>query len=76
MADDGAVAYSAATAVADPTSGAPNSYKFAGPINSRTFLESCEKQFVHAPKWNKASEPDLLFVLGKLVADPRIGDVR
>ena len=76
MANGRAVAYCPATAVANPTSSAPTSYKLTGPINPRTFLGNCEKQFVDAPKWNKASEPDVLFVLGKLVADPRIGDIR
>ncbi len=61
--------------MANPTSSAPNGYK-PSQINPSTFLGNCEKQFADAPKWNKASEPDVLFVLRKLVADPRIDDLR
>jgi hypothetical protein len=62
--------------VATPSANATNSYKLGSAIDPRKFLVACETQFRDAPKWNKASEPDVLFVLGKLVADPRIGDVR
>lgn len=51
-------------------------YRFSGVFHPQAVLSACAREFIKAPKWNTASQSDLLFVLGRLAWDSRILDVR
>jgi len=49
---------------------------YTGAFDQSTFQKACQTEFAGVPKFNTASMPDLLFLLGKVGADPRITDIR
>lgn len=51
-------------------------YGYTGTFNQSAFQRAYPEEFRGVPKANMASMPDLLFLLGKVGADPRITDVR
>jgi hypothetical protein len=55
---------------------APPDYAYTGAFNQTEFQRAYAEEFKGVPKANMASMPDLLFLLGKVGADPRITDVR
>jgi hypothetical protein len=51
-------------------------YLYGGAYDQGAFQKAYAQQFKGVQKFNLASMPDLLFVLGKIGADPRITDIR
>lgn len=49
---------------------------YSGSFDKAAFLKGYTHEFKNVPKFNLTSLPDLLFVLGKIGADPRITDLR
>jgi hypothetical protein len=58
------------------TKRAAKDYLHVGPYDQSTFSKEYAQAFKGVPKFNLASMPDLLFILHKIGADPRISDVR
>jgi hypothetical protein len=54
----------------------PKDYAYAGAFNQAEFQKTYPDEFKGVHKANMASMPDLLFLLGKVGADPRITDIR
>jgi hypothetical protein len=51
-------------------------YLHVGPFEEAAFQREYTSEFKAVPKFNLASMPDLIFVLHKIGADPRVTDVR
>lgn len=54
----------------------PKEYLYTGTFSQSTFQKACETEFTGVQKFNTASTADLMFLLGKVGADPRITDIR
>ena len=51
-------------------------YTYTGSFDRSAFQKAYVGEFKDVPKFNLASVPDLVFVLGKIGTDPRISDIR
>jgi hypothetical protein len=62
--------------MADEAGGEKKSYGYTGTYNRTTFSQKYQDEFKAVPKFNLASQTDLIFLLNNIGADPRIVDIR